>query len=289
MRWHRGGHPAKLSPDAAGARGETMSEPILVENHNGYRVVQFNRPDRLNALDRATHVVLMEKLLEAEADESCRALILTGIGRGFCAGADLSGRNQAPDPEEEKRKKDAGSSIEETWNPLARKLATLRMPVVGAVNGIAAGAGSSIALGCDITIAARSAYFLQAFTRIGLVPDCGGTWFLPNLVGPARARGMVMLAEPLPAERAHEWGLIWNVVDDDKLMEEAHKLAAKLASMPTKSLLMSRRAIAAAASNNLNEQLDLERDLQGMASRTEDHAEGVRAFLEKRPAQFKGR
>jgi len=266
-----------------------MSEPILVENHNGYRVVQFNRPDRLNALDRATHVVLMEKLLEAEADESCRALILTGIGRGFCAGADLSGRNQAPDPEEEKRKKDAGSSIEETWNPLARKLATLRMPVVGAVNGIAAGAGSSIALGCDITIAARSAYFLQAFTRIGLVPDCGGTWFLPNLVGPARARGMVMLAEPLPAERAHEWGLIWNVVDDDKLMEEAHKLAAKLASMPTKSLLMSRRAIAAAASNNLNEQLDLERDLQGMASRTEDHAEGVRAFLEKRPAQFKGR
>ena len=267
-----------------------MSDAVLVERHKGYRVIQINRPDRLNALDRATHVVLMEKLLEAEADETCRALILTGTGRGFCAGADLAGRNQAPDPAEEARKKDAGSSIEETWNPLARKLAVLRMPVIAAVNGIAAGAGSSIALGCDITIAARSAYFLQAFTRIGLVPDCGGTWFLPNLVGPARARGMVMLAEPLPAEKALEWGLIWNVYDDDKLMEEAHKMAAKLASMPTKSILMSRRAIAAAsAGNSLNDQLDLERDLQGMASRTEDHKEGVAAFLEKRPAQFKGR
>ena len=267
-----------------------MSEAVLVEIHQGYRVIQINRPDRLNALDRATHVVLMEKLLEAEADETCRALILTGTGRGFCAGADLAGRNQAPEPGDGTVKKDAGSSIEETWNPLARKLAVMRMPVIAAVNGIAAGAGSSIALGCDITIAARSAYFLQAFTRIGLVPDCGGTWFLPNLVGPARARGMVMLAEPLPAEKALEWGLIWNVFDDDKLMQEAHKMAAKLASMPTKAILMSRRAIAAAsAGNSLNEQLDLERDLQGMASRTEDHIEGVKAFLEKRPAQFKGR
>ncbi|MCX7377574.1 MAG: 2-(1,2-epoxy-1,2-dihydrophenyl)acetyl-CoA isomerase PaaG [Alphaproteobacteria bacterium] len=268
-----------------------MTEPVLVEVHKGYRVVQINRPDRLNALDRATHVVLMQKLLEAEADESCRALILTGTGRGFCAGADLAGRNQPPEPEPEGApKRDSGSSIEETWNPLARKLAVMRMPVIAAVNGIAAGAGSSIALGCDITIAARSAYFLQAFTRIGLVPDCGGTWFLPNLVGPARARGMVMLAEPLPAEKAAEWGLIWGVHDDDKLMEEAHKMAAKLATMPTKAILMSRRALAAAtAGNDLNTQLDLERDLQGMASRTEDHKEGVTAFLEKRPAQFKGR
>ena len=182
-----------------------MSESVLVELHKGYRVIQLNRPDRLNALDRATHVVLMEKLLEAEADETCRALILTGSGRGFCAGADLAGRNQPVEPEEAARRKDAGSSIEETWNPLARKLATMRMPVIAAVNGIAAGAGSSIAIGCDIVLAARSAYFLQAFTRIGLVPDCGGTWFLPNLVGPARARGMVMMAEPLPAEKAAEW------------------------------------------------------------------------------------
>lgn len=264
-----------------------MSESILVERHSGYRVVTLNRPDRLNALDRATHVVLMEALLDAEADESCRALILTGAGRGFCAGADLSGRNQPPDPTPKPR--DAGSSIEETWNPLARKLSTIRMPVVAAVNGIAAGAGSSIALGCDIVVAARSAYFLQAFTRIGLVPDCGGTWFLPNLVGPARARGMVMLAEPLPAEKANEWGLVWNVVDDDKLMEEAHRIAARLASLPTQALLLSRRAMAAAPTNSLNEQLDLERDFQAMASRTEDHSEGVRAFLEKRPAQFKGR
>lgn len=267
-----------------------MTESVLVEVHKGYRVIQINRPDRLNALDRATHVVLMEKLLEAEADEACRALILTGVGRGFCAGADLAGRNQPVEPEEAQKRKDAGSSIEETWNPLARKLATMRMPVIAAVNGIAAGAGSSIAIGCDIVLAARSAYFLQAFTRIGLVPDCGGTWFLPNLVGPARARGMVMLAEQLPAEKAAEWGLIWAVHDDDKLMEEAHKIAAKLSTMPTKAILMSRRAMAAATSgNNLNQQLDLERDLQAMASRTEDHQEGVRAFLEKRPAQFKGR
>lgn len=267
-----------------------MSDSVLVELHKGYRVIQLNRPDRLNALDRATHVVLMEKLLEAEADETCRALILTGSGRGFCAGADLAGRNQPVEPEEAQRRKDAGSSIEETWNPLARKLATMRMPVIAAVNGIAAGAGSSIAIGCDIVLAARSAYFLQAFTRIGLVPDCGGTWFLPNLVGPARARGMVMMAEPLPAEKAAEWGLIWAVHDDDKLMDEAHRIAAKMATMPTKAILMSRRAIAAATSgNDLNQQLDLERDLQGMASRTEDHQEGVRAFLEKRPAQFKGR
>jgi 2-(1,2-epoxy-1,2-dihydrophenyl)acetyl-CoA isomerase len=265
-----------------------MSESILVERHSGYRVVTLNRPDRLNALDRATHVVLMNALLDAEADETCRALILTGAGRGFCAGADLAGRNKAPEPSNGKRP-DGGSSIEETWNPLSRKLATIRMPVIAAVNGIAAGAGSSIAIGCDIAIAARSAYFLQAFTRIGLVPDCGGTYYLPQLVGPARARGMVMLAEPLPAEKAQEWGLIWNVVDDDKLMEEAHKLAAKLSSMPTRSLLMSRRALAAAETNTLDQQLDLERDLQGLASRTEDHAEGVRAFLEKRPAQFKGR
>ncbi|MCC6716573.1 MAG: 2-(1,2-epoxy-1,2-dihydrophenyl)acetyl-CoA isomerase [Acetobacteraceae bacterium] len=267
-----------------------MSEPILVESHSGYRVIQINRPDRLNALDRATHIALMAALLDAEADPACRALILTGTGRGFCAGADLAGRNQPPDPAQATDNKAPGNSIEETWNPLARKLAVMRMPVIAAVNGIAAGAGSSIALGCDIAIAARSAYFLQAFTRIGLVPDCGGTWFLPNLVGPARARGMVMLAEPLPAEKALEWGLIWGVYDDDKLMEEAHKMAAKLAAMPTKAILMSRRAIAAAsAGNSLNQQLDLERDLQGMASRTEDHKEGVAAFLEKRPARFQGR
>lgn len=264
-----------------------MSESILVESHGGYRVVTLNRPDRLNALDRATHEVLMAALLDAEADPSCRALILTGAGRGFCAGADLSGRNQAPAADEPKR--NAGNSIEETWNPLARKLHTLRMPVVAAVNGIAAGAGSSIALGCDIAIAARSAYFLQAFTRIGLVPDCGGTHFLPNLVGPARARGMVMLAEPLPAEKAHEWGLIWNVVDDDKLMEEAHRIATRLSQLPTQALLLSRQAMAAAVHNSLNAQLDLERDFQAMASRTADHAEGVRAFLEKRPAAFTGR
>jgi 2-(1,2-epoxy-1,2-dihydrophenyl)acetyl-CoA isomerase len=265
-------------------------ENLACERIDDVLQVALNRPAKLNSLSIGLLHDLRDCAEAIQRDRSIRAVLLTGAGRGFCAGADLSGRNQAPDPAEEARKKDAGSSIEETWNPLARKLAVMRMPVIAAVNGIAAGAGSSIALGCDIAIAARSAYFLQAFTRIGLVPDCGGTWFLPNLVGPARARGMVMLAEPLPAEKALEWGLIWGVFDDDKLMEEAHKMAAKLATMPTKAILMSRRAIAAAsAGNSLNDQLDLERDLQGMASRTEDHKEGVTAFLEKRPAQFKGR
>lgn len=257
-----------------------MTDAILVEQRDSYRIITLNRPDRLNALDRPTHERLMAALLAAEADPACRALLLTGTGRGFCAGADLSGRVPG-------ERKDSGNSIEETWNPLARKLFRLRMPTICAVNGIAAGAGSSIALGCDIVIAARSAKFLQAFARIGLVPDCGGTFHLPRLAGLARARGMAMLAEPLPAETALAWGMIWNVVDDAALMDEAHALAARLAAMPTKALVMTRHLLA--AGGTLDQQLDLERDGQSLASRTEDHQEGVQAFLEKRTARFKGR
>jgi len=266
-----------------------MSETILVERREGYRVITLNRPDKLYALDRATHEVLMAALLEAEADPACRALVLTGAGRGFCAGADLSGRGDSGVGGPPDTRRDAGNSIEETWNPLARKLARLRMPTVCAVNGMAAGAGASIALGCDIVVAARSAKFLQAFARIGLVPDCGGTFHLPNLAGQARARGLAMLAEPLPAETALAWGMIWSVVDDAALMDEAHALAARLAAMPTRALVMTRRMFAAAANQSFDEQLDMERDYQGIASRTEDHQEGVQAFLQKRPAVFKGR
>jgi 2-(1,2-epoxy-1,2-dihydrophenyl)acetyl-CoA isomerase len=255
--------------------------PILVEIRQGYRIVTLNRPDKLNALDAATHVVLMQALVDAEADETCRALVLTGAGRGFCAGADLSGRSGAEGSSK------PSSSIEKTWNPLARKLHRLRMPTVCAVNGMAAGAGASIALGCDIVVAARSAKFLQAFARIGLVPDCGGTYHLPALAGGARARGMVMLAEPVPAETALAWGMIWQVVDDAVLMETACALAARLASMPTRALVLARQAIATVAP--LDTKLDLERDYQALASQTADHREGVAAFLEKRPAKFIGR
>lgn len=257
-----------------------MTDPILVERCPSYRIITLNRPDRLNALDRPTHELLMAALLDAEADPACRALLLTGAGRGFCAGADLAAR-----PPGERR--DSGESIEQTWNPLARKLFRLRMPTVCAVNGIAAGAGCSIALGCDIVLAARSAKFLQAFARIGLVPDCGGSFHLPRLAGLARARGMAMLAEPLPAETALAWGLIWGVTDDAALMTEARALAERLAAMPTRALVMTRHLLAAGGS--LDQQLDLERDAQSRASQTEDHREGVAAFREKRPAVFTGR
>ena len=265
-----------------------MTDAILVDQRDGYRIITLNRPDRLNALDRPTHETLMAALLAAEADPACRALVLTGAGRGFCAGADLSGRGSGVG-ESQASGRDSGNSIEETWNPLARKLFRLRMPTICAVNGIAAGAGSSIALGCDIVIAARSAKFLQAFARIGLVPDCGGSFFLPNLAGQARARGLAMLAEPLPAETALAWGMIWKVVDDAALRDEACAIAAKLAAMPTKALVMIRRMIAAGAGQTLDQSLDLERDYQSIASRTEDHQEGAQAFLQKRPAVFKGR
>lgn len=251
---------------------------VLVERRDGYRTISLNRPDRLNALTIEMADALMAALAEAEADEACRAVLLTGAGRGFCAGQNLTAVGDAP----------LGDLLEH-YNPLIRKLRALPLPVVCAVNGVAAGAGANLALACDIVLAAKSASFVQAFARIGLVPDCGGTWFLPRLVGQARARALAMLAEPLPAEKAAEWGLIWQAVDDGRLMDEAHALAARLAMQATQGLALTKRALDAAEANDLDRQLDLERDLQAEAGRTVDYAEGVRAFLEKRRPVFTGR
>ena len=261
-----------------------MEQAIRSDVRDGYRVITINRPDKMNALNRESALALIAAIDEAEADADCRALMLTGTGRAFCAGADLSGRVNGERP-----KGDAGNSIEQTWNPLARRLHNLRMPSLAAVNGVAAGAGSSLALGCDIVIAARSAYFLQAFSKIGLVPDCGGTFLLPRLAGEGRARALAMLAERLPAEQAQAWGMIWQVHDDERLMDEAHAMAARLAVMPGHTLVLIRKALRASAHNSFDAQLDLERDYQGEASRTPDHKEGVAAFLEKRAPQFTGR
>jgi 2-(1,2-epoxy-1,2-dihydrophenyl)acetyl-CoA isomerase len=258
--------------------------PVLVERREGWRVLTLNRPDRLNSFNEAMHERLMAALLEAEADEGCRALLLTGAGRGFCAGQDLSNRVFEPGVTP-----DLTKTIERWYNPLVRKLRSFRMPIVCAVNGVAAGAGANVALACDIVLAARSAKFIQAFAKIGLLPDSGGTWFLPRLVGSARARGLALLAEPLPAEKAEAWGLIWKAVDDESLMIEAEKLAAHLATQPTIGLALTKQALDASWGNTLDRQLDLERDLQGEAGRTPDYAEGVSAFFAKRAPSFTGR
>jgi 2-(1,2-epoxy-1,2-dihydrophenyl)acetyl-CoA isomerase len=257
---------------------------ILVEQKAGYRVITLNRPERLNAFNDAMLLALRMAIADAEADESCRALMITGAGRGFCTGQDLSDRLAKPGETVV-----LGAAQEAHYNPLVRKLRALPFPVVAAVNGVAAGAGCNIALACDIVLAGRSASFVQAFARVGLVPDSGGSWFLPRLVGDARARALALTAEPLPAEKAAEWGLIWKCVDDISLVAEAQKLCEHFASAPTQGLALIKRALNASASNTLDAQLDLERDLQRAASLTPDYAEGVRAFMEKRKPKFSGR
>jgi 2-(1,2-epoxy-1,2-dihydrophenyl)acetyl-CoA isomerase len=257
-----------------------MSELIQVQIHAGFRVIALNRPDKMNALTAALIEDLIAAMDEAEADPACRALVLTGSGRAFCAGADLAGI--APGV-------DLGATIEISWNPLARKLNALRMPSIAAVGGVAAGAGANLALGCDIVLAGRSASFIQAFSKIGLIPDAGGTWHLPRLVGAGRARALAMLAEPVSAERAEAIGMIYRAVDDATLMPEAEALAARLAAMPTQALLLTREVFAASSSNTLDQQLGLERDLQRRAGYTPDFTEGVAAFLEKRKPVFSGR
>jgi 2-(1,2-epoxy-1,2-dihydrophenyl)acetyl-CoA isomerase len=254
---------------------------ILVKSFAGYRQITLNRPERLNALTVEMAAALSAALDEAAADADCCVVLLTGAGRAFCAGQDLTAIVDAT-PADLAR-------LLEHYHPLILKLRALPIPVVCAVNGVAAGAGANLALACDIVLAARSASFVEAFARIGLIPDCGGTWFLPRLVGAARARALAMLAEPLPAATAAEWGLIWQMVEDDRLMAEAQALAARLATQATTALALMKRALDAAATNPLDRQLDLERDLQAEAGASPDHREGVRAFLDKRPPAFTGR
>lgn len=257
---------------------------IRVEDSGGVRTITLNRPDKLNACNEEMSGALRAALAGAAPDD-VRVVLLTGAGKGFCAGQDLSDRVEG----EGGKAPDLGQTIEAVWNPLVRTIRALRKPVVCAVNGVAAGAGANLALSCDIVLAARSARFIQAFCRLGLVPDSGGTYYLPRLVGEARAKGLALLGEALPAEQAERWGLIWKAVDDDKLMAEARKLAGHLATQPTYGLGLTKRAIQAGADNVLDAQLELERDLQREAGRSPDYAEGVRAFLEKRAPQFTGR
>jgi 2-(1,2-epoxy-1,2-dihydrophenyl)acetyl-CoA isomerase len=258
--------------------------PVLIERRAGYRVLTLNRPQRLNSFNEAMHRILAAAIDDAEADQSCRALLLTGAGRAFSTGQDLSDRLAKPDEQIV-----LGGTLEQFYNPLIRKLRALPFPVVAAVNGVAAGAGCNIALACDIVLAARSATFIQAFARLGLVPDSGGTWLLPRLVGQARARGLALLAEPLSAEKAEAWGLIWRAVDDDALNAEAERLCAHFATAPTFGLGLIKRALDASEHNDLSTQLDLERDLQRQAGKNPDYQEGVRAFFEKRKPVFTGR
>lgn len=257
--------------------------PVLVSTADGVMRLTLNRPDKLNAFVAEMHEILREAMTQAESDAGVRALLLTGAGRGFCAGQDLAERDMN-DPN-----LDLGGGLDMNYNPFIRRLRALPKPVVCAVNGVAAGAGANIALAGDLVLAARSATFIQAFSKIALVPDCGGTYWLPRLIGLQRSMGMALLAERVTAEDAERWGLVWKCVDDDKLMDEAGKLARTLAAGPTHTYGMIKKALYASGGNTLDEQLDLERDFQREVGRHGDYREGVAAFLEKRKPAFKGR
>jgi 2-(1,2-epoxy-1,2-dihydrophenyl)acetyl-CoA isomerase len=258
---------------------------VLVSVEAGVLTLTLNRPEKLNALNPEMHQALRHGLERAADEPEIRALLITGAGRGFCTGQDLSERDVSAGA----APIDLSVSLGSHYNPLVRRLRALPKPVVCAVNGVAAGAGANIAFACDVVLAGRSASFVQAFSRIGLVPDSGGTYFLPRLVGAARAMGLALLAESISAEEAQRWGLIWKVLEDDKLLAEASGLARTLASGPTRGYGLLKKAMYASAGNSLDAQLDLERDLQREAGSTEDYREGVSAFKEKRKPQFKGK
>jgi 2-(1,2-epoxy-1,2-dihydrophenyl)acetyl-CoA isomerase len=262
-----------------------LSETILTANHDGWVEITFNRPDRRNALNAEMHLALRAALDTASADKACRAILLTGNGKGFCAGQDLSER----DPRQPAGVPDLSATIERFYNPLIRQIRAAPKPVICAVNGVAAGAGANIALACDIVLAAESASFIQAFAKIGLVPDAGGSWVLTQRLGEARAKALALTAEPLPAAKAAEWGLIWKAVPDETLMEEARGLATRLAKGPTASYALTKDLIHEAGASTLDAQIGREAGYQRRAGLTADHAEAVKAFFEKRPPNFTGK
>ena len=263
----------------------TADATVLYETRGAVALITLNRPGSLNSFTRAMHAELWRAFDCAEADSGIRAIVLTGAGRGFCAGLDLSELDFTPGPNQLERA-DPGPVIEEAFNPTTRRIQALSVPIVVAVNGVAAGAGASLVMACDIAIAAPSASFVQAFSKIGLIPDAGGSWLLVERLGLARAMALAMTGDKLPAAQAKEWGLIWDVTDDP--VTAALALANKLAAMPTKALVATRALLRDASTRSLNEHLEVERDTQSTLGATHDYIEGVTAFLEKRPPQFKG-
>ena len=257
---------------------------VLFECRDGVARITLNRPDKLNSFSVGMRSELLQAIRRVGAEDA-RALILTGSGRAFCTGQDLAERVMTPDAPPP----DLGQSIESFYKPLVLGLRSLPLPVIAAVNGPAAGAGANLALACDVVLAARSAVFIQAFRKLGLAQDCGGSYFLPRLAGTARAMGLALTGDRLGAEQAEAWGLIWKCVDDDKLMAEARKLASNLATQPTKGLAFIKRALQASVNNTFDQQLDLERDLQREAGQSADYREGVTAFMERREPKFRGR